>query len=110
MRNGGGYTPAGQRRRERLQLEATGRFARGEETRSTRSPGTCGSRRGRCGGGGAPGRTAGPQRCGRKSRCRGGRLSPQQWARLEQELRKGPLAHGFGGDKRDSGQAKIPIN
>jgi putative transposase len=23
------------------------------------------------------------------------RLSPQQWARLEAELRKGPLAHGF---------------
>jgi hypothetical protein len=23
------------------------------------------------------------------------RLSPKQWARLEAELRKGPLAHGF---------------
>ena len=28
------------------------------------------------------------------------RLSPQQWARLELELRKGPLAHGFAGDQR----------
>ena len=28
------------------------------------------------------------------------RLSPQQWARLEQELKKGPLAHGFAGDQR----------
>ncbi len=28
------------------------------------------------------------------------RLSPQQWARLEQELRKGPLAHGFAADQR----------
>ena len=28
------------------------------------------------------------------------KLSPQQWARLEQELRKGPLAHGFAGDQR----------
>jgi hypothetical protein len=28
------------------------------------------------------------------------RLSPQQWAGLEQELRKGPLAHGFAGDQR----------
>jgi transposase-like protein len=26
------------------------------------------------------------------------RLSPQQWARLEAELRKGPLAHGFAND------------
>jgi transposase len=28
------------------------------------------------------------------------RLSPQQFARLEAELRKGPLAHGFAGDQR----------
>jgi putative transposase len=28
------------------------------------------------------------------------RLSPRQWARLEQELRKGPLAHGFAEDQR----------
>jgi len=28
------------------------------------------------------------------------RLSLQQWARLEAELRKGPLAHGFAGDQR----------
>jgi hypothetical protein len=28
------------------------------------------------------------------------RLSPQQWARLEAELRKGPLAHGFANDQR----------
>jgi len=28
------------------------------------------------------------------------KLSPQQWARLEAELSKGPLAHGFAGDQR----------
>jgi transposase len=28
------------------------------------------------------------------------KLSPQQWARLEQELRKGPLADGFAADQR----------
>ena len=28
------------------------------------------------------------------------KLSPQQWARLEAELRKGPLAHGFVDDQR----------
>jgi hypothetical protein len=27
-------------------------------------------------------------------------LSPQRWARLELELRKGPLAHGSAGDQR----------
>src|SRR5207245_824774 len=28
------------------------------------------------------------------------KLGPQQWARLEAELRKGPLAHGFANDQR----------
>lgn len=28
------------------------------------------------------------------------RLCPQRWARLEVELGKGPLAHGFAGDQR----------
>ena len=28
------------------------------------------------------------------------RLSLQQWARLELELRKGPLTHGFANDQR----------
>jgi transposase len=28
------------------------------------------------------------------------KLSPQQWARLEAELRRGPLAHGFASDQR----------
>jgi transposase len=28
------------------------------------------------------------------------KLSPQQWGRLEAELRKGPLAQGFAGDQR----------
>jgi transposase len=30
------------------------------------------------------------------------RLSARQWARLEQELRRGPLAHGFAGDQRST--------
>jgi transposase len=28
------------------------------------------------------------------------RLRPQRWARLEAELRRGPLAHGFADDQR----------
>ena len=94
----GGYTPAEQQRRERLRLEAAGRFARGDGNgqiaRDLRV--TEGSvrrwRRAWQGGGAAALRSRGPV-----SRER---LSPQQWARLEAELRRGPLAHGFAGDQR----------
>jgi putative transposase len=94
----GGYTPAEQQRRERLRLEAAGRFARGD-TISEIAHGlrvTDGSVRRwhkawRDGGTGAL-RSRGPV-----SREK---LSPQQWARLELELRKGPLARGFAHDQR----------
>jgi transposase len=94
----GGYTPAEQQRRERLRLQAAGRFADGEATgqiaRDLRV--TEGSvrrwRRAWQGGGTGALRSKGPV-----SRER---LSPQQWARLETELRRGPLAHGFAGDQR----------
>ncbi len=94
----GGYTPAEQRRRERLRLEAAGRFARGdginEIARDLRvTPGSVRRwRRAWAGGGTAALWSKGPV-----SREK---LSGQQWARLEQELRKGPLAHGFAGDQR----------
>jgi transposase len=94
----GGYTPAEQQRRERLQLEAAGRFARGDEisevARDLRV--TEGSvrrwRRGWCDGGTEALRSKGPV-----SRER---PSPRQWARLELELGKGPMAHGFAADQR----------
>jgi transposase len=94
----GGYTPAEQQRRERLRLEAAGRFARGDAiskiARDLRV--TEGSvrrwQRAWQGGGTEALRSKGPV-----SRER---LSPQQWARLEAELRKGPLAHGFANDQR----------
>jgi len=62
-----------------------------------RDRGTCGSRRGRCGGGGGPGATAALKSPGPVSRER---RSSQQWARLEAELRRSPLAHGFADDQR----------
>ena len=65
--------------------------------RSARSRATCGSPRGRCGGGIRPGGTEALRSRGPVSREQ---LSPQQWARLELELRKGPLAHGFAHDQR----------
>jgi putative transposase len=93
----GGYTPIEQRR-ERLRMEAAGRFARGDEIgeiardlRVTEGSVRRGHRVWRDGGTEAL-RSRGPV-----SRER---LSPQQWARLEAELRKGPLAHGFASDQR----------
>jgi transposase len=94
----GGYTPAEQQRRKRLRLEAAGRFARGDgigeiarDLRVTEGSVRRWHRAWRDGGDEAL-RPRGPV-----SRER---LSPQQWARLELELRKGPLTHGFAGDQR----------
>ncbi|MGH3551658.1 MAG: winged helix-turn-helix domain-containing protein [Mycobacterium sp.] len=94
----GGYTPAEQQRREQLRLEAAGRFARGDGINEIAgdlrvTPGSVRRwRRAWQDGGTAALRSKGPV-----SRER---LSPQQWARLEAELRRGPLAHGFASDKR----------
>jgi transposase len=89
----GGYTPAEQERRERLRLEAAERFARGDsigevarELRVTEVSVRRWHRAWQAGGTGAL-KSKGPA-----SRER---LSPRQWARLELELGKGPLAHGF---------------
>ena len=94
----GGYTPAEQQRRERLRLHAAERFAWGDGTdeiahdlRVTEGSVRRWHRSWRDGGTEAL-RSKGPV-----SRER---LSPQQWARLEAELRKGPLAHGFINDQR----------
>jgi putative transposase len=94
----GGYTPAEQQRRERLRLEAAGRFARGDGTgqiardlRVTEGSVRRWRRAWRQGGTGAlkPTGPVSPER-----------LSPGQWARLEAELAKGPLFHGFADDQR----------
>ena len=92
------YTPTEQRRRERLRLQAAGRFARADTSsqiaqnlRITEGAVRRWQRAWRDGDDEAL-RSKGPV-----SR---GKLSPQQWARLEEELRKGPLAHGFAGDQR----------
>src|SRR5689334_13133763 len=94
----GGYTPAEQQRRERLRLQAAGRFARADavseiahDLRVTEGSVRRWQRAWRDGGTEAL-RSKGPV-----SRER---LSPQQQSRLETELRKGPLAHGFASDQR----------
>ena len=93
----GGYTPAEQQRRERLRLETAERFARGDGTgqiardlRVTERTVRRWRQAWRDGG------AVALQSRGPVSRER---LSPQQWARLEAELNRGPLAHGFAGDQ-----------
>src|SRR5438045_3913791 len=84
----GGYTPAEQQRRERLRLEAAGRFARGDaiseiahDLRVTEGS----VRRWH-----KAWRDGGDQALRSKGPVSREKLSPQQWARLEAELRKGP--------------------
>jgi transposase len=94
----GGYTPAEQQRRERLRLQAAERFARGDPTsqvaRDLRV--TEGSvRRWR-----RSWRDGGTEALKSRGPVSRERLTAQQFARLEAELRKGPLAHGFAGDQR----------
>jgi transposase len=94
----GGYTPAEQQRRELLRLQAAERFARGDGisqiARDLRV--TEGSvRRWR-----RAWRDGGIEALRSKGPVSRERLSPQQWARLELELRKGALVHGFAGDQR----------
>jgi transposase len=94
----GGYTPAEQQRRERLRLQAAGRFAAGEEISEIADDlrVTVGSvRRWH-----RAWQDGGPEALRSKGPVSREKLSPQQWARLEIELRKGPLAHGFAHDQR----------
>jgi transposase len=91
----GGYTPAEQQRRERLRLEAAERFARGDGVREIACDlrvTECSVRRWR-----RAWRAGGAQALKSKGPVSRERLSPQLWARLEAELGKGPLAHGFAG-------------
>ena len=94
----GGYTPAEQERRERLRRAAAGRFARGEATSAIAADLRVTERtvrRWR-----QAWRDGGAEALRSKGPVSRERLSPQQWARLELELGKGPLAHGFAADQR----------
>ena len=94
----GGYTPAEQERRERLRLEAAERFARGDSTAAIAADLRVTERtvrRWR-----QAWRDGGPAALRSRGPVSRERLSPRQWARLELELGKGPLAHGFANDQR----------
>jgi transposase len=94
----GGYTPAEQQRRERLRLEAAERFARGEGINEIAHdlrvmPGSV--RRWR-----RAWRDGWPEALRSRGPVSREKLSRQQWARLEAELQKGPLAHRLASDQR----------
>ncbi|WP_225102335.1 winged helix-turn-helix domain-containing protein [Streptomyces sp. CoH27] len=90
--HGGGLTPKGQEKRERVRLEVADRFARGEKTGAVARELRVTSRsvrrwRREWEEGGADAlRSKGPGSVER--------LSSRQWERLERELKRGPLAHG----------------
>jgi putative transposase len=94
----GGYAPEEQAARERLRLVAAERFGRGDATaeiaRDLRvSASSVGRwRRAWSEGGMEALRSKGPVSVER--------LSGEQWAQLEAELRRGPLVHGFEDDQR----------
>jgi putative transposase len=81
-----------QEKRERVRLEAAERFARGEKTDAIEKESRVTSR--------SVGRWRHAwQQGGVQALCSRGpvsveRLSARQWARLERELQRGPLAHG----------------
>nr|WP_030186530.1 winged helix-turn-helix domain-containing protein [Streptomyces sp. NRRL S-813] len=91
--HGGGLTPSEQQKRERVRLKAADRFARGEKTEAVARDLRVTSRSVRRWrraweqGGADALRSAGPASVER--------LSPAPWERLERELRRGPLVHGF---------------
>lgn len=94
----GGYTPAEQRRRERVRMQAAERFAGGDgvaavarDLRVTERT----VRRWR-----AAWRQGGVEALRSRGPVSRERLSPRQWTRLESELMRGPLAHGFADDQR----------
>ncbi|MEW2625563.1 winged helix-turn-helix domain-containing protein [Streptomyces sp. NPDC048106] len=91
--HGGGLTPKEQEKRERVRLEAAERFARGEKTEAVARQLRVTSRsvrrwRREWKEGGADAlRSKGPVSVER--------LSTAQWERLERELERDPLAHGW---------------
>lgn len=93
----GGYTPAEQERREQLRLQAAERFARGDSirqiARDLRVTEVSVRRWHRAW------QAGGTQALKSKGPVSREKLGPQQWARLEAELKRGPLAHGFAGDQ-----------
>lgn len=90
---GGGLTPRRQQARERIRLEAGARFARGDKTAVIAAELRVGVRqveKWR-----RTWREGGLEALRSKGPVSVERLLPAQWERLERELARGPLAHGW---------------
>jgi transposase len=90
---GGGLTPREQAKREQVRLQAAERFARGDHTADIAKDLRVGKRqveKWR-----SAWRTGGIEALCSKGPMARERLSPAQWERLEAELARGPLAHGW---------------
>ncbi|WP_405147679.1 winged helix-turn-helix domain-containing protein [Sphaerisporangium sp. NBC_01403] len=90
---GGGFTPQEQQRRERVRLEAAGMFAQGDKNaviaRKLRVTERSVERWRRAW------REGGAQALHSQGPPSLPKISPSQFARLEAELERGPLAHGY---------------
>ena len=98
MRNVAGIRPPSSSGASRLRLEAAGRFARGEDVSEIAADLRVSAGFGAAVAAGLA--AGGIEALRSKGPVSAERLSPQQWARLELELGKGPLAHGFAADQR----------
>lgn len=90
---GGGFTPQEQKRREQVRLQAARMFEQGDTNASVARVLRVTERsveRWR-----RAWREGGPHGLASQGPMSLPKLSPQQFARLEQELERGPLAHGF---------------
>ena len=95
---GGGYTPDEQDRRERVRLEAAECFERDEPIAEIAACFRVPARRVQKWR--KAWREGGVEALRSKGPVSRERLSPEQWARLEAELARGPLAHGYADDQR----------
>ena len=96
----GGYTHAEQRRWEQVRLRAAERLARGDPVKEIGQNLRVTEGWGAAVAPGLAGRDGGTEALESRGPVSRERLSPQQWARLEAKLRKGPLAHRFAAEQR----------
>jgi putative transposase len=97
-RQGGGLTPAEQEKHELLRLEAAERFERGDTAKEIADDLRVTERSVRRWG--VAWREGGVEALRSKGPASRERLTAEQWNRLEAELRRGPLAHGYADDQR----------
>jgi transposase len=104
---GGGLTPREQAKRQQVRFQAAERFARGDHTADIARDLRVGVRqveKWR-----SAWRTGGTEALRSKGPASVERLSPRQWQRLESELGRGPLAHGWDDEHQGWTLARIKL-